>query len=457
MNEQHRNGATHDRRSFLRAAGGAGLVSGLAGCSGLVDGTGTNGASGATAGTTRTTGTVQLELVDVAGNRSPEQFQPAVDELGERFGTTVELQYTEIPFSNMKRQLFTRIGGGNAPDVAAVDQIWLGAFVDSGKLMRLDDVSTSIEFEDYLDPFAEAVQYRDHVYGFPISTDVRGMYWNKRKFEAAGLDPERPPQAWDELFDVAQRLHDPPETYGSVYFVVAGRWLVSLFAAGGDVLSADGTGPRFDSQAGVEAARFVDRLYNEVGVCPPDPVYRDGASMARKFLDGQYAIDIVEGSWLDYFWRNLGHSNEAMRERFGFAPTPPPAHGTARTMSGGFVWTGFETTDHPKLVREFLRIVASKSFSRQLAIETNDIPTRESLLDDTEIWKNVLYGETIKEMLEHTRTRPIRNWSTVAEHLNPALQRVAYDKADPETALATASEQVRNALAGGSTASHREQ
>lgn len=389
---------------------------------------------------------VTIEYVEVAGARSRETFQPVVEALNERFDRSVELAFTEIPYSNMKSQLQTRVGGGNAPDVAAIDQIWLGPFVDSGRLLDLDPVAADLDLDDYLDPFVDVATSDGTLYAIPTTTDVRGMYWNRDAFEEAGLDPESPPETWSELLDAAEALHDPPDRYGATYFVTGGRWTVSLFAGGGRVLSEDGTEPRFQEQPGVEAARFVDEIFNGRGVGPPTPPYQDGAAVAREFLQGHYGMTVVEGSWLDYFWRNLGNSDEELVESVGFAPTPRPADGRRATMSGGHMWAGFSDTDHPDVVRAFLRIAGGREFKRHLAVESGQIPTRESLQDDEAVWSNVLYGDVVRDLLADTTLRPIRNWSVVAAELDPALQRVAFDEADPRTALDEAAAAVQSEI-----------
>lgn len=403
----------------------------LAGCAGLVG-----------SGRTRT---VPIEYVDVAGSRSKEMFRPAIARLEERHDVTVDFQFTEIPYENIRRQLLTRVGGGNAPDVAAIDQIWLGEFVDGGALMALDEVAADVDFDDYLDPFASLVRHDGTVYGFPTTTDVRGMYWNREAFAAAGLDPDRPPATFSELFDVAGQLHDPPDTYGAAYLVTPGRWTTTLFGTDGRLIDPASTEPRFQAEAGVAAARFVDRLYNDAGVSAPEPVYRDGSRLSRDFLSGQYAITVVEGSWLEYFWTNMGNDRASMVERFGFAPSPTPDGDTA-TMSGGHIWAAFESTDHPEIVRDFLRIAAGREFNRHLAIETGDVPTRQSLMDDADIWDGVIYRDTVRDLLEHTRLRPVRHWPAIEESLSEALQRVAYDRAEPADALASAAEGFRTAV-----------
>lgn len=420
---------TTSRRRFLQGLAGGGL-SGVGGCMRLQ----------------RPQETVRLSYLDVSGMRSKESFQQIIDQLRDRFNTGIELDFVEVPYENMQQKLLTQVGSGDAPDIAAIDQIWLGSIIDSGNLMPLTDITDVVDFDDYLEPFRRPVVHEGDVYAVPITTDVRGMYWNKQQFEAAGLDPDRPPRTWSDLYETAEQLHEPPDVFAAVYFVVAGRWTVNLFSLGGSILDDTQTSPRFHESPGIEAARFVDDLYNHRDISPPTPPYRNGAQVAREFLQGQYSINLIEGSWLDYFWTNLGHEHAEMERRFGFAPTPCPEDASPTTMSGGFVWAGFDSTEYPDIVKAFLELAAGRDFKRQLAIDTKAIPTRASLLDDEAIWDQILYSDTVKSMLEVTKTRPVRNWSTVEESLDSSLQEVAFDRAAPRDALTAAAEEVSEKL-----------
>lgn len=422
------------RRSVLATLGGCSQCV-LAGCSG----------SGRIWGSANAE-TITLEYVDVAGERSREIFDPIIDDLNDDYDETIELRFNEIPYENMLSQLQTRVGGGNAPDIAAIDQIWLGTFVEGGALLQLDAVAEDVGTDDFLDPFVAAARFDGHLYAFPTTTDVRGMYWNRSAFEDAGLDPESPPETWRDLLAAAAEIHDPPNQYGAAYFVNAGRYSLSLFGAGGTFLNQSETEPRFQESPGLAAAEFIDTLYNKRDLGPPQPPYQNSAQLAREFLQGRYGITVVEGSWLDYFWRNLDNETKSMTEQFGFGPSPRPAGGETVTMSGGHMWAGFSDTAYPNVVRDFLRKATTREFMRHLSIQAGQIPTRESLQNDPAVWDGILYSEVIRELLAETRVRPVRNWPVVAEALDPALQRVAFGQATPEKALETAARAVRSEL-----------
>src|SRR5579875_2102862 len=69
-------------------------------------------------------------------------------------------------------------------------------------LVKRDKVSLSSFW-----PFTvkEAVVNGD-AYGLPYETDIRVLYYNKDQFKAAGLDPNKPPKNWDDLWSYADKL-----------------------------------------------------------------------------------------------------------------------------------------------------------------------------------------------------------------------------------------------------------
>ncbi|WP_276270849.1 extracellular solute-binding protein [Haloarcula litorea] len=434
------------RRQFIEAAGATGVTALLAGCGGdggggtPTDGDGgSDGSGGGTTTDTKTSESFTLEYVDVDGDRAKKHFTPVIEELNGKYDADISLRFREIPYGNMKKQLLTRVGGGNAPDVAAIDQIWLGSFYESGKLMSFSDMKSEVNFEDYFAGFKPAVQQEGNLVGFPITTDVRGMYWHKDMVEEAGFDPASPPETWSEFYELGKQVHNPPETYGTGIIVASGIWSVPLFSTGGQFLSADGTTPKFNSEAGYQAASFYDAIYNTEDFGPPEPIFGDH-SMPREFIKGTYATTPVYGSWLDFFARQEGMSNEEIKQQFGFGLTPHPEGGQPATMNGGFAWAAFNTTERPDIVRDFMKRISTKEFNRKIAKVSGRIPTRQSLLDASDVWENILWSDTIKGMLEHGGTRPVNNWSTVSSALNPELQRVAFDRAEPEQALQNAAE-----------------
>lgn len=77
----------------------------------------------------------------------------------------------------------------------------------SGILAPLDDFIADWDVADKI-PAAlwESLKWDGRSYVIPQMSDIRGMAYNKRLFAEAGLDPDTPPQSWQDLVAYTRRL-----------------------------------------------------------------------------------------------------------------------------------------------------------------------------------------------------------------------------------------------------------
>jgi multiple sugar transport system permease protein len=113
------------------------------------------------------------------------------------------------------QKLMTAIVGGVPPDVIEQDRFTIGDWASRGAFQPLDKYiaadknSTNplaIREENFLpSPWAET-KYQGHIYAIPLTTDDRVLYYNRSAFSDAGLNPNNPPQTWDELIYDAKKI-----------------------------------------------------------------------------------------------------------------------------------------------------------------------------------------------------------------------------------------------------------
>lgn len=112
-------------------------------------------------------------------------------------------------------------------------------------------------------------RYGDDVCSLPFNNSTMVMYYNQDLMRQAGLDPNAPPQTWDEL--VAQATAITQAVPGSIGVEVRDEawWLKALILQnGGQIMNADSTAPAFNSEEGVAALAFWQGLIDE-GLMPP--------------------------------------------------------------------------------------------------------------------------------------------------------------------------------------------
>ncbi len=186
-------------------------------------------------------------------------------------------------------EIMLAIAGGNVPDVFTYINFRMSdSYIQQSFLYPLDNFLERDQFgggrEAYLNSLAgpirpvvsrkgPAVQGNaagEHIWALPGPLSVRVLMWRKDLFQEAGLDPEKPPQDWEELLRYAKRLSDPAaEKFGLNMDggpQAAWDFMVFLWSAGGEAVIRNGSGDwvaAYGSREAAEALDFYLRLATE--------------------------------------------------------------------------------------------------------------------------------------------------------------------------------------------------
>ncbi|MBN2123648.1 MAG: extracellular solute-binding protein, partial [Deltaproteobacteria bacterium] len=114
-------------------------------------------------------------------------------------------------YNQTMQKVQTAVLGGNPPDIAVVEISELFSLRQMDAIIPLDGYIEQEGGQKFLDDFykgflGNAYGRDGKIYGFPFQRSTPILYWNKDMFQAAagklkaaGLDPNRPPETWDEL------------------------------------------------------------------------------------------------------------------------------------------------------------------------------------------------------------------------------------------------------------------
>lgn len=225
---------------------------------------------------------------------------------------------------------------GTPPDAAVLFAVDIYTLIDNNAIVPFDDMVANAADTAWLSSFYPALMANSRVagqtWGIPFQRSTILMYWNKKLFTQAGLDPNRPPATWADMTAYAKQLtlHDTAgnTTQWGVQIPSSGfpYWLFQGLATanGATLMNAAGTQTTFDSPAVIEALKYWVDLARLHKAQPPGVV--EWGNTPRDFIDGKAAM----------IWTTSGNLvNIREKANFDFGVTSLPANKQSGSPTGG--------------------------------------------------------------------------------------------------------------------------
>lgn len=177
----------------------AAMVLGLAACAG-------------TAETNTTTSQDEVVELEFWGWWSSEARKPHIEYMVNQFNESqdrIRVNFQDIPWGDIFTKNIAQIAAGNPCDVIAGHLDDVSYRASQNQLTALDDYMGDFGMDRFYDTFAQNCYGEDgKVYAFPLTSDTRFIYYNKKLLAAAGVSEENGnlPKTWDELQELAYKL-----------------------------------------------------------------------------------------------------------------------------------------------------------------------------------------------------------------------------------------------------------
>ncbi|MBX3530686.1 MAG: extracellular solute-binding protein [Rhizobiaceae bacterium] len=118
----------------------------------------------------------------------------------------ITVKQTTFPYADYQTRIVAAKTAGQGPDVMQLFYGWLDKFADGGLLQPLSPTAfphDKIEADFF--PIVTAMKRGDDYYGLPTAVRSLALFYNKKLFTEAGLDPSKPPQTLDEFVAAAEK------------------------------------------------------------------------------------------------------------------------------------------------------------------------------------------------------------------------------------------------------------
>ena len=436
------------RRDFLKLGGtglaGAALL-GVAGCGGG----GQEGGSG------------RVELTLWHQEQPPnrvQQFQKVIDAFNDsqdQYQVKQQVQNWEDAY----QKTTSAIQSGNPPDLQFTIPDFTVSIKETGAVQPVQDIVEEINSSHaFLENALQPYRYDGNTWAVPLFGMIQMLWYRKDMFEAAGLDPENPPQDWDQLRQYSERLTQG-DNYGigitsSKHLYTDQEFYTFMITNGGKELFAEDGSVTFDTPNNVETVA----LYKELSeYSPPGSNSWTWAEPQSALNNGTLAMAIEKGQFLGPFEEESGRPPGDL----GVAPVPWPPNGERGSIyysNGAMLLTDDE--EKKEAAREFLTFVLEpKNYAELLLAEPGlFLPVTED--GDSSAWKDseVLskYPEAVNLMVEQSQygylfgfTRdkvPAGIGQISAENiLSQVVQRAIVQDESPEAAVSWGQDEMQSA------------
>ena len=279
---------------------------------------------GSTSGGTPS-GTINLSFWN--GLTGPDR--PAIEHLVSQFNAShpaIHIAMQIMPWDVLYQKLLPAYGAKQGPDLVGMDSNQIPVYANKGVLQPLDPMfaQDGVQKSTIVAPALAAGTYQGKVFGVPIESTPVVLYYNKKMFTAAGLDPAKPPANWSEWATDAKKLTSgsgpggKPTKYGLAFGVhdTVEVMPILMWMAGGGILSADGKQVLLGSAGSKQAVQQWADLITNDHISPPG---LSGADADKLFSSGAAAME-VNGPWATTGYKQAGID-------YGLAPVPTGPNG----------------------------------------------------------------------------------------------------------------------------------
>ena len=358
-------------------------------------------------------------------------------------GVRVELE--TVDWAVGRETIIQAVEMGNPPDIALIGARWVPEFVSLGLIEPLDRYMAINFRERFVSTVInEGAIYQGRIFGLPVATSTRALFYNLDLFEQAGL--EAPPQTWEELRETAQAINDlSDDVYG--FGLQGGGGLETntyyyyfVWGNSGDLYNNDHTASALNQPEAVEAMEFLQQLVED-GLTQPNPTdiaYERRRGVADVFQNGQLGM-VINGPWLIHRLRA-----EAPDLRFGVAPIPyntnPATYGVMDALT-------ILSPSHVKdLAWSFLVFLYDDQRRLDYTLSAGVLPELKTVVAAPEFAQDPDYAVFLS-LLEDARFEPLHIQSEeIAQIVIEAVMAVYSGESDAQTGLDGAAGRINDLL-----------
>ena len=234
-------------------------------------------------------------------------------------------------YNDARIKALAALKSGKPAQLSVMFSIDIYELIEQDAIVPFDDLVSTYEDKAWLYSFYPTLMENGvtegKVWGIPFQRSTIVMYYNKDLFRKAGLNPNKPPNTWNELVSYGKKIVDSTSSWG-VMIPSTGYpyWMFGALTMQNDqvLMNGDGNKTYFDHPSVVGALQYWHDLGNKHKVMPSGTI--EWGTLRKNFLEGKTAI----------MWHSTGNLTTVKKNaKFDFGVAMLPASKRRGTPTGG--------------------------------------------------------------------------------------------------------------------------
>jgi len=349
----------------------------------------------------------------------------------------ITVKQVNVPYDNYRTRIAAAIPAGEGPDVAQLFYGWLTDYIKGGLLQPLpEDAFPTATIDHDFFPFVQGMKVGGRYYALPTAVRSLALFWNRKVFQDAGLDPSKQPQTLAELVDIARKTtkRDPSGNLLSAGIALDmtgqdAQWIreVLIREFGGAPYTDDGSKVLYNTPAGVAAVQWYADLITKEKVSELG-FMTDGVTAFRS----GHAAMTIDGSF------RLGAFDDQKGLDYGVAELP--AYNGKRANFASYWANGITAKAHGEKLAaaaKFLAFITTPDAMQLWMEKVGELPARVALADTDAVKNHPKYGPFVRG-LSYARATVFADESSQRQVMMDMMDRIVIKHTPVADAVATA-------------------
>ena len=317
-------------------------------------------------------------------------------------------------------------------DVFNSDVIWTAEFASQKWLYDMTDYVNQTK-DKYIEATLETATYDGKIWGAPTGTNAAFLYYNTDKVKTS-------PATWQDVY--AQAGDKGGIVFqGAPYEGLTCDWLELAFAAGGSVLSEDGTKATINSKENVAATKLMADAVQS-GAAPKAVTTYMEPETDRAWATGKYAF---MRNWPSSY--AIAEKQAKIKGKFEVVPFPEWEGGGKAGILGGGNAVISVYSKNPGGALQVVDYLSSAERQKVGLVKYSLPSVLTATYDDADVKKAIPFAEELRQAISQAKARPVSPvYPQISQAIYKNVNEALAGRMSPEEAMKQAQSDIEKGL-----------